>query len=98
MRHIDQDESDAILAAMRQVALAGGALTAVDRTSISAAGRYLLRRTGSIDCDALPAVGPVALAATLETPELKSEAVKYLAVMTMVDGMLDEKKVARLLD
>ena len=98
MRHIDQHESDAILAAMRQVALAGGALTAADRTSISAAGRYLLRRTGVNDCYALPAIEPADLAATLEAAELKSEAVKYLAIMTMVDGTLDKKKVARLLD
>ena len=71
MRHIDHSESDAILAAMRQVALAGGALTAADRTSISAAGRYLLRRTKMTDCDALPAIEPADLAATLMEPELR---------------------------
>ncbi|WIM10676.1 hypothetical protein [Enhydrobacter sp.] len=98
MRHIDQRESDAILAAMRQVALADGILTAADRTSISAAGRYLLRRTASIDCDTLPAIDPADLAAGLGTSDLRKEAVKYLAVMTVIDGVLDKKKVARLLD
>ena len=45
MREIGHSESDAILGAMRQVALAGGhAITYADTTSVLAAGRYLLRR------------------------------------------------------
>jgi hypothetical protein len=45
MRQIGHRESDAILGAMRQVALASGhALTWADTTSVRAAGRYLLRR------------------------------------------------------
>ena len=43
MRQVGHRESDAILGAMRQVALAGGhALTCADTTSVRAAGRYLL--------------------------------------------------------
>jgi hypothetical protein len=98
MRQIDQIQSDAILAAMRQVALAGGPLTDADKASILAAGCYLLRRTGMTDCETLPMVAPADLAATLKETAVRTEAVKYLTVMTMVDGSLDKMKVARVLD
>ena len=57
MREVGLKESDAILGAMRQVALAGDhAISHADTTSISAAGHYLLRRTGPIDVSTLPTV------------------------------------------
>ena len=47
MRAVGPRESDVILGAMRQVALAGGrALSYADTASILAAGHYLLRRRG----------------------------------------------------
>jgi hypothetical protein len=100
MRPVGHRESDAILGAMRQVALAGGqALTQADTTSVRAAARYLLRRPDLLDTGALPAVAPRDLVAALEgQPELAREAVKYLAIMALVDGMLDHKKLARVLD
>lgn len=100
MRAIGHRESDAILGAMRQVALAGGhALTWADTTSLRAAGRYLLRRPDVSDVGALPAVAPRDLLSTLKgEPELAREAVKYLAIMALVDGALDHKKLARVLD
>ncbi|MBM3648504.1 MAG: hypothetical protein FJX11_12005, partial [Alphaproteobacteria bacterium] len=100
MRAIGHRESDAILGAMRQVALAGGhALTWADTTSLRAAGRYLLRRPDVSDVGALPAVAPRDLLSTLKgEPELAREAVKYLAIMALVDGALDHKKMARVLD
>jgi hypothetical protein len=59
MRQISHRESDAILGAMRQVALAGGQpLTWADTTSVRAAGHYLLRRPDLSDIGALPAVEP----------------------------------------
>lgn len=100
MRQIDRRKSDAILGAMRQVALAGGhALTWADTTSIVAAGRYLLRRCDISDVGALPAVAPRDLVATLkDEPELAGEAIKYLAIMAMVDGTLDHQKLQRVLE
>ena len=45
VREVGRTESDAILGAMRQVALAGGrTITYADTASILAAARYLLRR------------------------------------------------------
>ena len=100
MRQVGHQESDAILGAMRQVALAGGhALTWADTTSVFAAGRYLLRRPDLSDIGALPAVAPRDLVAALKgEPELAREAVKYLAIMALVDGSLDHGKLKRVLD
>lgn len=100
MREIGHRESDAILGAMRQVALAGGhAITHADTTSILAAARYLLRRRDLADTGGLPAVEPNDLVAALKAaPELAREAVKYLAVMALVDGVLDKPKLSRVLE
>jgi hypothetical protein len=83
---------------MRQVALAGGhAISHADTASILAAGHYLLRRPDLSDISTLPAAEPEDLVAILKDRELAAEAVKYLAIMVMVDGVLDEAKLARVL-
>src|SRR5262245_50219529 len=85
---------------MRQVALAGGQpLTPADVTSVLAAGRYLLRRPDLQGIDTLPAAGPHDLVTALRgEPELAREAVKYLAIMALVDGSIDHRKLARVLE
>jgi len=100
LREIGYAESDAILGAMRQIALAnGGPITPADRASILGAAHYLLRRPGLRDIGLLPAVVPVDLVAALKVDsELAREAVKYLAIMALVDGVLDDTKIARVLD
>ena len=99
MRAVGRRESDAILGAMRQVALAGGrALSYADTASILAAGHYLLRRRDLVDLGTLPPVEPADLVAALTERVLAEEAVKYLAVMAMVDGMLDRGKLRRVLE
>ena len=100
MKAVGRPESDAILGAMRQVALAaGGGPSWADTVSILSAGRYLLRRNDLTDIGTLPAVSPDDLSARLRgDPELAREAVKYLAVMALVDGVLDHRKLARVLE
>ena len=100
MREIGLRESDAILGAMRQVAVAGEhAITYADTVSILAAGHYLLRRRDFTDIGCLPAVAPADLCEALKTDRaLADEAVKYLAVMAMVGGTLDRQKLSRVLD
>jgi hypothetical protein len=99
VRAVGHRESDAILGAMRQVALAGGrALSYADTASILAAGHYLLRRRGFNDLGTLPAVEPADLVTALQDRALAEEAVKYLAVMAMVDGTLDRGKLRRVLE
>ena len=98
MREVGLKESDAILGAMRQVALAGDRpISHADTTSIAAAGHYLLRRAGPIDVGALPPVEPADLVAALKGGDLDREAVKYLTIMTLVDGALDKPKLKRVL-
>ncbi len=99
MRAVGPRESDAILGAMRQVALAGGhTITYADTASIRAAGHYLLRRYGLVDLGTLPASEPADLVAILKDRSLAEEAVKYLAIMAMVDGSLDHGKLKRVLE
>ena len=99
MRAVGHSESDAILGAMRQVALAGGrALSYADTASILAAGHYLLRRRSLTDLGTLPAVEPADLVAALKARSLAEEAVKYLAIMAMVDGTLDHGKLKHVLE
>ena len=99
MRAVGHRDSDAILGAMRQVALAGGhALSHADTASILAAGRYLLRRPNLTDISTLPAIEPADLFAILKNREVAAEAVKYLAIMAMVDGTLDADKLRRVLE
>lgn len=99
-RPLGPQASDAILGAMRQVALAGGGGPSwSDTISILAAGRYLLRREGLEDIGTLPAVAPADLVAALgHDRALAEEAIKYLAVMALVDGVLDHAKLARVLE
>jgi len=99
MRAVSRRESDAILGAMRQVALAGGgAITHADTASIAAAARYLLRRPDVSDVGALPAVEPADLVAALADRDIAREAIKYLAIMSLVDGALDTRKIVRVLE
>jgi hypothetical protein len=100
MRQVGHRESDAILGGMRQVALAGGRpLSYADTESILAAAHYLLRRPGLTDIDSLPAVDPADLVSALKADrELAREGVKYLAIMALVDGVLDRQKLACVLD
>ena len=98
MRAVTHRESDVILGAMRQVALAGGhTIGHADTASILAAARYLLRRADLSDLGTLPAAEPGDLVAILKDRELAAEAVKYLAIMVMVDGVLDSDKLTRVL-
>jgi hypothetical protein len=100
MRQVGHRESDAILGAMRHVALAGGhAISYSDRASITAAAHYLLRRHDLTDIGTLPPIAPADLVAALKKDrELAREAVKYLAIMALVDGVLDRAKLACVLD
>ena len=100
MRPLGPRESDAILGAMRQVALAGGRpLSRADTASIVAAGHWLLRRGERFDISDLPGIGPADLVAALKGERaLGQEAVKYLAIMALVDGALDHDKIRRVLE
>jgi len=80
MRPVGLHESDAVLGAMRQVALAGGRPLS-HAASVVAAGHYLLRHE-AFDVGDLPGIEPPdLLTAPKDDPALGPEAVKYLAIM-----------------
>jgi hypothetical protein len=96
---IGRDEGNAILGAMRQVALAGARpITDADTASIVAAAHYMLRRPDIAEIGSLPLTTSDELRLLLQDRDLADEAMKYLAIMALVDGALDEAKIARVLE
>ena len=91
------DKSRAILAAMRDVAEAGTALTERDRVTLVSAGRWMLG-LAEADVNSLPSSTPGILATALPEAALRREATRFLAIMPFVDGALDKAKIARVED
>jgi hypothetical protein len=91
------EESTAILAAMRDVAETGSALTERDRVTLVSAGRWMLG-LDEADVDSLPSSTPGILATALPEAALRQEATRFLAIMPFVDGALDKAKIARVED
>jgi len=90
LREIGQAESDCHPRRHASGALAGGGpISPADAASILGAAHYLLRRPKVGDSGGLPAVTPADLCALLKDRETADEAVKYLAIMALVDGVLD---------
>src|SRR6185369_17690523 len=86
-----QAQVRSILGAMCRVAAPA---SAADRAAIQASYRYVFRGTDPLDVDALPPTSPEELARALPDPGLARSAVRFLAVMALVDGRLDEGKIA----
>jgi hypothetical protein len=92
-----------ILAALRDVATRGGAapLTDTDRAALAAFDRYLLRHDGAPDDgasgDETSSGDPHALAHALASPADREHVVQGLVVMALVDGTVDEGRIARAL-
>lgn len=93
-----EGEARAILAAMRDVAAAGGPLTDADRASLAAAGFWILGLDPPPEADALPAITPQGLAREIADPGLRIEAARFATVMAFVDGQLDVAKMRRAMD
>ena len=89
----DSRQSRAILAAMRAVAATGAGLTDADRKSLLAAGHWVLGLKDDIDLQGMPDVSPADLADILRTDELRREAVGFIVVMALVDGVLNKQKL-----
>ena len=89
-------QAQLILGAMRNVATAQGAepLTDADRAALAATHHYIFRATDELDPAQLPDTIPVVLHAALEDPKVADHAAQLLTVMALVDGTVDEKKIA----
>ena len=92
---LSEPHGDALLGAMRAIALAhgDGEVTAMDRATILAAADVVLDRR-DVDPDTLDPAEPAALTAALASPDDARQAVRFLAVMALVDGKVDADKIA----
>lgn len=91
-------QSRAILGAMRAVAETGGPASEADRRALVSADRFVFGHRPPVAFDELPAVTPAELASALAGSALAREAMKFLAVMALVDARLDRAKIARVMD
>lgn len=92
---LPRHQADAILGAMRSVALehGPGGVTDLDRATIEGAATIVLG-LGEVDVDALEPATPEQLARELLTPGDAAQAVRMLAVMSLADGVADPEKTA----
>lgn len=91
---LPREQGEAILGAMRAVALAHGegAVTEMDRETIVSAGAIVLALDA--DVEALAPVDPEALAAAVSDREGAEQALRMLSVMSLADGVADPGKTA----
>ena len=99
LTQVDEREARAIAAAMLTVATLDGKRppSGADTTTVGAAWHYLFGRSEDLAVDALPRVGPADLAAVLRSAEVAEHAARCLAVMSLVDGALDDDEIALVL-
>ncbi|HEV7733587.1 MAG TPA: hypothetical protein VGR62_15580 [Candidatus Binatia bacterium] len=84
-----------ILRAMR--AVVAGRLTDADRAALLGAHAYVFRGTEPFDPDALAPIEPTDLAAVLPDPDQRDHTAQFLTVMALVDGTVDDVRIARVL-
>src|SRR5713226_5524338 len=90
------EQAQGLLGAMRQVAEAGGAepLRPADRAALGAAYRYVFKGPAPLAVERLPATSPAELRALLPDPSLADHGARFLAVMALVDGRIDEANIS----
>lgn len=91
---VPRAHSDAILGAMRGVAEEHGeeGVSAADERTLAAAAAIVFGRPGA-DGPSAPVTGPSALARMLTSLDERRQAARFLAVMALVDGRVDEDKL-----
>jgi hypothetical protein len=84
---------------MRQVATDGGrsSLTAAGSSVLAVAARYVFNEAGLAD-EELSAISPKGLAGKLRDEAQAMWAARFLAVMALVDGVLDSDRIALVLE
>ncbi len=94
------NQKQAILGAMSQVATGKETLplSTSDRLSLEAANRYVFRAKESLKVENLPKISAQELKTVLVNSDLAEYAVRFLTVMAFVDGVLDENKIATVLE
>jgi hypothetical protein len=95
---VNDEQARAILGAMRRVATAGGKTLLTDlahRTLASAS--HVLFHESNFSLEVCPSFNPPDLATVLSDTRQAMWTVRFLAVMALVDGILDKAKVALVL-
>jgi hypothetical protein len=97
---LDARQAPIVLGAMRRVATAAGSepLHDADRSALAAFHHFVLRGSELLDVDALREVSPASVAAVIRGAELRTHLVQFLIVMALVDGSVDQKKIAIVLE
>ncbi len=92
---VPRPQSDAILGAMRAIALAHGeaGVSEADRQTIAAAAQIVLGRDPG-DADTVAPRDPQQLAAAMLGPDDARQAVRMLAVLSLAGGQVDRDKTA----
>jgi len=95
---VDDRQASAILGAMHAVGVAHhGELTDADRRTIESAAQIVLGRP-ELRAEEAPPAAPSELAATVLSPDEATQAVRMLAVMSLVDGVIDREKTDLVMD
>ena len=96
--HVDHDQAQMILGAMRAIATAGGnnRLTDLGHRALDVAARVLFHTALSVD--ELPPVTPPELKQVLVNDVQAMWSVRFLTVMALADGILDKAKIALVLE
>jgi hypothetical protein len=95
---VNDEQARAILGAMRQVATAEGntPLSGIAHRTLASAS-HVLFRASSFSVEDSPSCNPADLATVLSDEHQAMWAVRFLAVMALVDGTLDKVKIALVL-
>jgi hypothetical protein len=87
-----------ILGAMRAVAETDAPLTDTDRLALQSTNQFMFGHEAGVAIDQLPATGPAELAAALHGTPFVEDSVKFMTVMAFMDGVLDRRKIAKVLE
>ncbi|MDQ6703751.1 MAG: hypothetical protein M3Z96_11960 [Pseudomonadota bacterium] len=86
-----------ILGAMRAIAEAGRGSTKADEDALTGAAHYMFGYDGQLGVGVVPSISPAALAAALDGSTLPEDSIKFITVMAVIDGRIDEAKLALVL-
>jgi hypothetical protein len=94
------ERANAVLRAMRTVATAGGSepMSNADRRGIAAAYHTVFGLDGEVEPDGLENLAPGDAATSIVGDALRFDAVKLLAVMALVDAVVDQTKLQLVVD
>ena len=94
IRNATSPQIIAILGAMRAIADAGRGSTKADEDALTGAAHYMFGYNGPLGVEAVPSVTPRrACGRSRQCEPLREDAIKFLAVMAVMDGQIDEAKL-----